>query len=676
MSDARDLSRLTRIVARESRVAALWPPLHAHALSCTGAKSSVLLRFSPRNGQLLPTTAAGIDELDHGAWLESDEGRGVIERAWKENGAFVVDDVVELQTKLGARAAMLVPIASREGRLGLLALGVNERAQAEAGIHHARAVADLIALTIERAHLEREADLQQDLRQLVSDFSRALSSSLHLTASLEVFADRARRLFASDRVSIWLHDRRARLIELVASSDVAEVTPDKTIPADDKRNQIALVMRATRAALATADAPQVAPNVLVPLRGRQRALGTLVIEGVRIEPGDEFDVLQRFEELGRQLSSAIENLWLLEDVLRSRRELENTVNSLADLVVVSDRHARITHANQAFTTKAGKRPDEILGHSLAEFVAPQVMQWLGQLTAEEMSATNFHSREMADKMLGGTFMFTVSPLVGRDDERIGLVVVARDVTDVSRHVAERAELRDRLTQSEKLAALGQFVAGIAHELNNPLQGVLGHLELMLHDSSALTPRAKRDLKVVFREADRAAKIVHNLLVFAGSRRITRRRLNVSRVVSRALSLRASACASAGIDVVKELAPDLPRVSGDSLLLQQALLNIIVNGEQALAMSDRPRRLEIRTFRCGNAVHVEIADNGPGIPPEVLPRLFEPFFTTKEVGKGTGLGLAIAYGIVQEHGGELHAGNRPEGGAIFRLELPAGSDAVE
>jgi C4-dicarboxylate-specific signal transduction histidine kinase len=283
----------------------------------------------------------------------------------------------------------------------------------------------------------------------------------------------------------------------------------------------------------------------------------------------------------------------------------------------------------------------------------------------------YESRELKDPVLGGTFIFTLSSLRGREDERIGTVVVARDVTEQAQLEAERAELRDRLTQSQKLAALGQFVAGIAHELNNPLQGVLGHVELMLQDSSLGPARVRRDLKLVLREADRAAKTVHDLLVFAGSRRITRRRLNVNHVVTRVLALRAPACAAAAIDVRTELAATLPRVMGDALLLQQALLNIVVNAEQALADVAAPRRLDVRTRAVGRrAVEIQLADNGPGIASEALPRLFEPFFTTKEVGQGTGLGLAIAYGIVQEHEGRLIAANRPGAGAVFTVELPA------
>jgi C4-dicarboxylate-specific signal transduction histidine kinase len=676
VNDAERLWQLTRSVARESRMADIWPAFHAQALTLTGATASVLLRVNPHTGALLPMSAAGLDELPPEPWLTTDPGRAAAERAWTQGVPVVFTGVAELTARLRTPTAILVPIAAREGRLGLLALGVAEKAKADAAQAQAGAVGELIGLTFERERLERDAEVQLEVRDLVSDISRTVSSSLHLGASLEMFCDRTRRLFATDAVSVWLHDRRARMIELVASSDAAQLVGQPRVSSDHPSDRIAQVMRAAGAALAPGEAAGGTPTVLVPLRGRRRALGTLVIEGARIESGDEFDMLDRLEEVGRQLSVSIESLWLLEDVLRARRELEHTVNALADLVVVIDRRMLVTHSNHAFGRRLGKPSDQILERPLKDFFGPGLVNWLHALI-DRGEPSRVQAQELHDSVLGATFLFTVSPLIGRSDEWIGLVIVARDVTEQARYEAERAELRDRLTQSEKLAALGQFVAGIAHELNNPLQGVLGHVELMLYRSNELSVRTKRDLKLVFREADRAAKMVHNLLVFAGSRRITRRRLNVSLVVARALALRATACAAAGIDVVRDLSRTLPRLAGDSLLLQQALLNILVNAEQALAGVEGPRQIEVTTNRRGrHHVKIRIADTGPGIPAEALPRLFEPFFTTKEVGKGTGLGLAIAYGIVQEHGGKLHAANSPEGGAVFTLELPLGSDGVE
>ena len=288
------------------------------------------------------------------------------------------------------------------------------------------------------------------------------------------------------------------------------------------------------------------------------------------------------------------------------------------------------------------------------------------------------TRPVDDPRLGGTFLLTATPLINQQGQTVGRVLVARDITRQTRLEAERAALRERLAQSERLASLGQFVAGIAHEMNNPLQGVLGHLELLMHVTPAARP-LRKELRQIYQDADRAAKIVRNLLVFTGSRRMTRRRIHVDRLVSRALASRAAALRSQGIEVVREQTHDLPVVLGDPLLLQQALLNIIINAEHAIADA-RDGRREIHIATSADArtdrVTITVRDSGPGIPTEALPRIFDPFFTTKDVGKGTGLGLAITYGIIQEHGGTISAANDPRGGAVIRVDLPAAQEVVK
>jgi signal transduction histidine kinase len=280
-------------------------------------------------------------------------------------------------------------------------------------------------------------------------------------------------------------------------------------------------------------------------------------------------------------------------------------------------------------------------------------------------------RQFTDERLGGIFAATVTPLINRDLEPVGRVLVARDITAQTQLEMEREALRGRLAQSEKLASLGQFVAGIAHEMNNPLQGVLGHLELLIETSEAARP-VRPTLRQIYQEGDRAAKIVRNLLIFTGSQRMSRQRLRIDRVLARAFASRAASLRRNHIEVTRLIAENVPRVSGDMLLLQQALLNILINAEHAIASRGTPGR--IHTSVCaineGETVRLTIEDSGPGIPPEVLPRIFDPFFTTKDVGQGTGLGLAITYGIVQEHGGTIQASNRPDGGARFTIDLPA------
>ena len=262
----------------------------------------------------------------------------------------------------------------------------------------------------------------------------------------------------------------------------------------------------------------------------------------------------------------------------------------------------------------------------------------------------------------GPFTVTVTDLLNNDGEPVGSVIVARDLTSQTRLESEREELRKRLMQSEKLAALGQFVAGIAHELNNPLQGVLGHLEL-LRTTGAFPKQLRREVATIYREADRAAKIVRNLLVFAGSRRLARRSVSLNVVLQKVLSLRAPAHRAIGIEVVRHYDDKLPRVQSDPLLLHQVFLNMVINAEHAIAATGRDGRIDISTAvaAVGRSDHRRrCATRERAFPTRRCSRIFEPFYTTKEVGKGTGLGLAITYGIVQEHGGQIVAANHPDG----------------
>ena len=201
--------------------------------------------------------------------------------------------------------------------------------------------------------------------------------------------------------------------------------------------------------------------------------------------------------------------------------------------------------------------------------------------------------------------------------------------------------------------------------------MLGHLEL-LRTTGAFPKQLRREVQTIYREADRAAKIVRNLLVFAGSRRLTLALGQPERRPAEgAGTARARTTVPLDIEVVRHYDEKLPRVKSDPLLLHQVFLNMVMNAEQAIAATGKDGRIEIATAvsASGDRIVATVRDTGIGIPEDTLSRIFEPFYTTKEVGKGTGLGLAITYGIVQEHGGQIIAANHPDGGAVFTVELP-------
>jgi len=268
------------------------------------------------------------------------------------------------------------------------------------------------------------------------------------------------------------------------------------------------------------------------------------------------------------------------------------------------------------------------------------------------------------------------PVLDRENRPIGFLQIYSDVT------SER-QIKAKMSQTEKMAGVGQLVSGIAHELNNPLTAIMGYAQLLLGH----TPRPDQleEVRKVYQEAERARRIVKNLLYFARENRPQRSRADINEIVERTLALRSYELKVENIEVSCDLARDLPATMADPYQLQQVILNLLINAEQALVESRGRGRVSIRTSLASKAgsradgaggISVEIADDGPGIPSEIAYRVFDPFFTTKAPGVGTGLGLSIVYGIVHQHGGEVRFESRPGIGTKFVVELPVVSVPAE
>ncbi|MHB8485030.1 MAG: hybrid sensor histidine kinase/response regulator [Candidatus Acidiferrales bacterium] len=239
--------------------------------------------------------------------------------------------------------------------------------------------------------------------------------------------------------------------------------------------------------------------------------------------------------------------------------------------------------------------------------------------------------------------------------------------EIYSEITNQRHIQSKLVQTEKMAALGQLVSGIAHELNNPLTSIMGYAQLTL---GRAPETLNNEVRMIFAEAERARRIVKNLLFFARQAQPERTRVDLNEIVERTVALRGYELKIENIAIRCELAADLPATLADPHQLQQVMLNLLVNAEQAILESRGRGSIQVCTRKAAESrLRVEVSDDGPGVPPHIASRIFDPFFTTKSPGLGTGLGLSIVYGIVEQHGGDVAFENQPGGGAKFVVEIP-------
>ena len=348
--------------------------------------------------------------------------------------------------------------------------------------------------------------------------------------------------------------------------------------------------------------------------------------------------------------------------------LQNLLDSASLAIVALDTEGRVTHWNKGAERLLGYPAEETVGRPCPAILHAQgasgeeALRSLAQGVLQD--GVLEEERELVAK--DGTrfpVILTVTPLREPTGRGLGFLAVARDIR-------QQKALEAQVLQSERLSAIGQLAAGVAHELNNALTPILAYSELLAQD---LQGEDRDRVDTVYKAALRAKHIADGLLRFSRTTPTQRVALAPNTVVEEALDILRYRLETEGIRVETELAPDLPVIFGDAQQLHQVFINILNNARDALEGRPAPR-IRIRTYRDEGGVAIALENNGPEIPEAVRERLFDPFFTTKEVGKGTGLGLSVSYGIVREHGGRIHVESGPES-TVFTLWFPATREAA-
>ena len=532
----------------------------------------------------------------------------------------------------------------------------------------------------ERERRRTADELNRRLSELFSlqELAYVLSESLQLDRIVEQVVRYAMRFLDARGALLALateQESETRQLRVAAAEGTLVPLKGQSIRGDDPglvarslgRERLELVRDSGDAPTELVSGVQAESAAAVPLRAHGVVVGTLVIADPRggvFNPED----LRLLSTVANHAAVALANARFFEMVRHAKEQWETAFDALHEGIAVVDEGGRVLRANRSLAQMLDRPVAAVAGEELLPALVGQATESTELLAAARRGEQAAALVARSDR-LQRTLRLNAARIAGAGPER-SVVVLVEDVTD-------QQAMESQLIQSEKLAAVGQLVSGVAHELNNPLTSIAGLAEFLL-EQQELGPKDRDHLQVIHEQAERAGRIVRNLLTFARKGPGERARVNLNDVVQRTLLLMSYDLKLKDIRTEKNLGSGMPDVVGDRHALQQVVLNLVTNAAHALAGNEagRPRTIRINTW-FDQRVRLRVADTGPGIPEEVLPHLFTPFFTTKEPGHGTGLGLSITYSIVEAHGGQITVERPPEGGAAFLVELPpAGADVPQ
>ncbi|HEX6643722.1 MAG TPA: ATP-binding protein [Gemmatimonadales bacterium] len=472
----------------------------------------------------------------------------------------------------------------------------------------------------------------------VSAFARDLAGTLRRGSIVELFIRRLQDTFAPSSVAVALdEDGRGEPDLHTWPAGSADAGP---------------ILAAAREGGARRIERSGAIWCVAPLTARGRVTGAVVIR----DPAGPYaaGAPALLEALAGLVSVALESAHLVDLHDDGRRSWQEVVDALSLALCIVDREGRIRRANRAFAALVDAPPAALVGHPWAAFTPPD---WSGEL--QRLIEARGEGGEVELETLERVFCVSAVPVSEGDTGNV--VLLFDDHT-------ERRRLQDKLVQSTKLSAMGQLVAGVAHELNNPLASVVGFADF-LGEIPDVPPSLREPLNVIREEAERASTIVRNLLGFARKQERQRRPAALGPLIESTMALLRNPLMASRVDSRIEIEPALPPISIDANQVQQVLVNLVTNAAQAIASTGSAGTVTVRARRFLDELLIDVVDDGPGMAPEIAAQVFDPFFTTKPPDEGTGLGISISQGIVREHGGRITLETAPGQGATFTIHLP-------
>ncbi|GBF35153.1 two-component sensor histidine kinase [Desulfocucumis palustris] len=404
---------------------------------------------------------------------------------------------------------------------------------------------------------------------------------------------------------------------------------------------------------------------LIPLIVRGKAIGVLMLGS---KARDVYDESQSFfiQQLAAQLAIYVENAKLYEEVLRSKNEWEKTFWSVTDPIFMFDLGYNIIRSNERM------RPlNENPGEESWRNKKCYELLWNRQTKCDvcfmdEAVETRNPVYRKLQLSSGQVFDVSYYPVYNTNSDVYAVIHHIKDIT-------EKARMEEQLSQSGKLAAIGEMAAGVAHELNSPMTVIIGNAQMLLRDMEESDPSYDL-LKDIVNCGLRCKKIIQNLLIFSRQEERPMGPTDLNEVVERVLSLIHYQINRNSVDIKINLAPDLPKIKANGHQLDQVLLNLLLNARDALDKKEGEKVIEISTGvvsdgEAGRSLVLAVKDNGEGIKPDRAAKIFNPFYTSKETTKGTGLGLSVSLGIAQAHGGTINVESSPGEGSVFSLVLP-------